>query len=148
MISPDELRQYNVKVRSSKIEFERLYRPLGNRYLRGLDSYMYNRNQPALSMAQRLMKQGLSPMGTKEDNVFINIPASASDAQRMEYLYRQNAMVNRPRVDNGATFPLYSSGLSTGAMNRNTEHKDAIGMIYLTTRRDTKRIPDIIPPVY
>ena len=147
MISPDELRQVNINLQRSSTQFKRLYKPLGNRYLRGLDSYLYNREQPAMSMAERLMKKGVSPMGTKQDNVYINVPASASYEQKMEYLYRQDALRNH-RVDDGARFQPYNSGLSTGGVNRDMTEKLGIGLVYSTTKRDSRRIQNLIPPIY
>jgi hypothetical protein len=147
MISPDELRQDNVDLQSATTQFNRLYQPLGPRYLRGLDSYMYNRNKAPISTAERLIKHGIAPLGTKPNNVNINVPASASREQKLEYLYRQDALRNR-RVDDGARFQPYNSGLSTGGVNRDMTEKLGIGMVYTTSKRDSKRVQNLIPPIY
>ena len=147
MISPSEIRQDNIYLQKSSTQFNRLYKPLGNRYLRGLDSYMYHKNKPAISEAERMMKQGLSPFGTKQEDVYINVPASASHEQKLEYLYRQDALRNK-RVDDGAKFEPYNSGLSTGGVNRDMVQKLNIGLVYTTSNRDKKRTQNLIPPIY
>lgn len=147
MISQQELRQDNVKLQPAQTQFNRLYKPLGNRYLRGLDSYLYNKNKPAISMAERLREQNVKPFGVPKNDVFINVPQNASREQKLEYLYRQNALHNK-RVDTGATWQPYNSGLSTGGVDRNMTERLNMGMVYSTTKRDEKRIQKLIPPLY
>ncbi len=147
MITPSEIRQDNIYLQQSSRQFNRLYQPLGNRYLRGLDSYVYHRNKPAISEAERMMQKNLSPFGIKEQNVYINVPDSASHEQKLEYLYRQDALRNK-RVDDGAKFEPYNSGLSTNGVNRDMVQKLNIGLVYTTSNRDEKRIQNLIPPIY
>ena len=147
MISPEDVRQVNINLQSATTQFDRLYRPREQRYLRGLDSFMYHRNQPAMSMAERLMKKDISPFGVTSDRIMINVPDSASDEQKMEYLYRQDALRNN-RIDDGAKFQSYNSGLSTGGVNRDMVEKLNIGLIYSASKRDETRIQNLVPPLY
>tara|TARA_R110000803_G_scaffold197206_1_gene260670 strand:- start:1135 stop:1560 length:426 start_codon:yes stop_codon:yes gene_type:complete len=139
-----KLRQENIDLQSPNREFKSLYKPLGNRYLRGLDSYLYNRSAKPISAAERLMSKGISPFGVQPDNIILDIPKNATREQRIEYLYRQNAL-NNERFDTGAKFQKYNSGLSTGGVNRDMVEELNIGLIYSTTKRDEKRNQNILP---
>jgi hypothetical protein len=143
MIRTSELRTDNVDIRPAKVEFNRLYAPLGNRYLRGLDSYLYNKDKPAISMNQRLKKQNIDAFKPMKNQIIMNIPKSATYEQKVEYIYRQNAFKNK-RIDTNAKFQSYNSGLSTGNMNRQEQNKRNIGIIYSTSNRDKSRIQTII----
>ena len=88
------IRQENIQIQSPTREFKKLYKPLGNRYLRGLDSYLYHKDLPPISEAQRLVAKGINPLGVRPVNVALPLPANASPAQIQEWIIRTQAYSN------------------------------------------------------
>ena len=123
------IRQENIQLSSVKQEFSKIYHPKGNRYLRGLESYLYHKDLKPISEAERLVAKGINPLGVRPVNVVMPLPANATPAQTQEWIIRTQAYSN-PRVDTGVKAPDFHSGLQTGGVNREMVQRNAVGMIY------------------
>ena len=138
------IRQENIQLSSDKQEFSKLYHPKGNRYLRGLESYLYHKDLKPISEAQRLVAKGINPLGVRPVNVVLPLPANATPAQTQEWIIRTQAYSN-PRVDTGVKAPDFHSGLQTGGVNREMVQRNAVGMIYNEAKISASRTQKVLP---
>jgi len=138
------IRQENIHLSSDKQEFSKLYHPKGNRYLRGLESYLYHKDKAPISEAQRLVAKGINPLGVRPVNVRLPLPANATPAQTQEWIIRTQAYSN-PRVDTGVKAPDFHSGLQTGGVNREMVQRNAVGMIYNEAKIASSRTQKVLP---
>ena len=138
------IRQENIYLSSDKQEFSKLYHPKGNRYLRGLESYLYHKDLKPISEAERLVAKGINPLGVRPVNVVLPLPANATPAQTQEWIIRTQAYSN-PRVDTGVKAPDFHSGLQTGGVNREMVQRNAVGMIYNEAKIASSRTQKLIP---
>jgi hypothetical protein len=138
------IRQENIYLSSDKQEFSKLYHPKGNRYLRGLESYLYHKDLKPISEAQRLVAKGINPLGVRPVNVILPLPANATPAQTQEWIIRTQAYSN-PRVDTGVKAPDFHSGLQTGGVNREMVQRNAVGMIYNEAKIASSRTQKVLP---
>lgn len=137
------IRQENIYLSSDKQEFSKLYHPKGNRYLRGLESYLYHKDLKPISEAQRLIAKGINPLGVRPVNVQMPLPANATPEQTQEWIIRTQAYSN-PRVDTGVKAPDFHSGLQTGGVNREMVQRNAVGMIYNEAKIASSRTQKLI----
>ena len=140
------IRQENIELFSPTREFETLFNPLGNRYLRGLESYLYHKDLPPISEADRLKAKGIPVFGVRPDNVQIQIPADATPEQRYQYMMRTQALQN-PRIDTGLKFQPYVSGWATDGVNREMVERNAMGIVYREAKIASKRTQNLIPTI-
>lgn len=138
------IRQENIQLQSPVREFKALYKPLGNRYLRGLESYLYHKDLKPISEAQRLVAKGINPLGVRPVNAVLPLPANATPAQTQEWILRTQALRN-PRVDSGAEFKPYVSGWATDGINRQQIEKTAMGLVYTEARIASTRTQNVLP---
>ena len=138
------IRQENIQISNVKREFSKLYNPRGNRYLRGLESYLYHKDLKPISEAERLVAKGINPLGVRPVNVILPLPANATPAQTQEWIIRTQAYSN-PRVDTGVKAPDFHSGLQTGGVNREMVQRNAVGMIYNEAKIASSRTQKILP---
>ena len=140
------IRQENIYLSSDKQEFSKIYHPKGDRYLRGLESYLYHKDKKPISEAERLLKKGINPLGVRPVNVRIPLPANATPEQTQEWIIRTQAYSN-PRVDTGVKAPDFHSGLQTGGVDREMVEKNAMGIIYQEAKIASARTP-VLSPIY
>lgn len=138
------IRQENIYLSSDSREFSKLFHPRGNRYLRGLESYLYHKDLKPISEAERLLKKGINPLGVQPVNISMPLPANATQAQIQQWIIRTQAYSN-PRVDTGVKAPDFHSGLQTGGVNREMVHRNAVGMIYKEAKIAATRTQNLIP---
>ena len=138
------IRQENIQIQSPTREFKKLYKPLGNRYLRGLDSYLYHKDLKPISEAERLVAKGINPLGVRPVNVVLPLPSNASPAQIQEWIIRTQAYSN-PRIDTGVKAPDFHSGWATNGVNREQIEKTAMGLVYTEAKIASARTQRLIP---
>jgi hypothetical protein len=138
------IRQENIQLQSDAREFQKLYKPLGRRYLRGLESYMYFKDKKPISEAERLMSMGINPMGVRPVNIAMPPPANATKEQMYEWIYRTQSYSN-PRIDTGVKVPDFHSGLQTGGVNRQMVERNGVGMIYEEAKIASSRTQKLLP---
>ena len=137
------IRQENIELSSDKQEFSKLYHPKGNRYLRGLESYLYHKDKAPISTAQRLMAKGINPMGVRPVNVQLPLPANANKDQMMDWIIRTQALKN-PRIASDAPKVL-TPGQATGGVSREIVERNAVGLIYNEAKIASKRTQKVLP---
>lgn len=137
------IRQENIYLSSNKQEFSKLYHPKGNRYLRGLESYIYHKDKKPISEAERLLKKGINPLGVRHVNVRMPLPANATPEQIQEWIIRTQAYSN-PRIDTGVKAPDFHSGLQTGGVNREMVEKNGMGIIYQEEKIASTRTQSVL----
>jgi hypothetical protein len=137
------IRQDNIQLSSDKLEFRRLYKPKGNRYLRGLESYLYHKDLKPISEAERLMKLGINPLGVRPVSANLPLPKNATPAQIQEWIIRTQAYKN-PRIASDAPQVL-TPGQATGGVNRELIERNAVGLVYTEAKIASARIQKIIP---
>ena len=138
------IRQDNIQLSSDKQEFQRLYKPLGEHYLRNEQSYLYFKDKKPVSSMDYQSKLGLTLLGTQPVNIALPLPANASPAQIQEWVIRTQAYSN-PRVDTGIKAPDYHSGQQTGGVNREMVNHNGVGMVYNSVKVNYDRTPQPRP---
>lgn len=138
------IRQENIYLQSDTQQFQRLYNPLGKRYLRGLDSYNYFKDKKPISEADRLISKGINPFGVRPVNIAMPPPVNATKEQMYEWIYRTQSYTN-PRVDTGVKAPDFHSGLQTGGVNREMVLRNGVGIIYNDTQITSSRTQKLLP---
>ena len=141
------IRQENIQLSSDTQEFRKLYHPRGNRYLRGLESYLYHKDLAPISEAERLIAKGINPMGVRPVNVSLPLPANATRAQTTEWILRTQAYKN-PRVGSAIQPPSFQAGWATNGVNREQIERNSVGMIYREAQLASSRTQNLIPPAY
>lgn len=146
MISPkDIITDRSINIQSVQREFKSLYKPIGKDYLRGLDSYEYNKNR-VMSTADYMKKFNINPLGVQANTVQLKLPKNASDAQIMEYNLRVvEPQLIRPAITPSVTPPDYRAGWSSNAINRSEVVRTNIGLIYSDAAITKNRTQNIIP---
>lgn len=138
------LRQENISIDPASREFRKLYNPLGKRYLRGMESYLYHKDKPPTSEAQRQMGMGINPLGVRPVNIQLPLPANANKDQMMDWIIRTQALKN-PRVDTGARPAPFHSGQQTGGVNREMVERNNVGVIYSEAKIASTRTQKVLP---
>lgn len=138
------IRQENIQLSSDTQEFRKLYHPTGNRYLRGLDSYLYHKDLAPISEAERLIAKGINPMGVRPVNVSMPLPANATRAQTTEWILRTQAYKN-PRVGVAGQAPSFQAGWATNGVNRERIERNSVGMIYSEAKIASSRTAKVLP---
>ena len=138
------IRQDNIQLSSDKQEFQRLYKPLGEHYLRNEQSYLYFKDKKPVSSMDYQSKFGLTLLGAQPVNIYLPLPANATPQQAYEHIYRLQAYRN-PRVDTGIKAPDYHSGQQTGGVNREMVNHNGVGMIYNSVKVNYDRTPQPRP---
>jgi hypothetical protein len=136
------IREENIQLSNDSLEFRKLYKPRGERYLRGLESYLYNKDRPPVSEAERLMKLGISPFGVRPVQVSIPLPKNATPAQIQEWIIRTQAYKN-PRIA-GEAPQVLTPGQATGGVDREVVERNAVGLIYNEAKIASTRTQKLI----
>ena len=137
------LRQENISIDPASREFSKIYKPLGKRYLRGLESYLYFKDKPPVSEAQRQMANGINPLGVRPVNITMPLPANATPEQIQEWVIRTQAYKN-PRIA-GEAPPVLTPGQATGGVNRQMVERNGVGLVYQEAKIASSRTQKVLP---